>query len=174
MIHVVAIFNIFVGLLLVPYEKAVICQGEQLELTCTTNATFLRWILSLQIEHGTVQTYSRYISLTDVTQQASSWVVNSTSFNVSRVSHQGKPPLVSRLLIDPVTIDLNGTKVNCTEVDTTMNNPDIAMVMASTIINVIGEGCKHKQLNHMLHDNNTHTCSIFYKSGNHLNRVWVR
>ena len=87
-----------------------------------------------------MQTYSRYISSTDESQQASSWVVNSTLLNTTRVSHQGMLPLVSRLLINPVTIGLNGTQVNCTEVhsDTTMSN-----VMASTIINVIGEGCKY-------------------------------
>ena len=50
-------------------------------------------------------------------------------------------PLVSRLLINPVTTDLNETKVNCTEVDTTMNNANVPI--ASTTINVIGQGCKH-------------------------------
>ena len=84
--------------------------------------------------------YSRYISLTDVSQQESSMVVNSTSFNVSRVSHRGMSPLVSTLLINPVTIGLNGTQVNCTEVHSDMSNANIAM--ASTIINVIGEDCK--------------------------------
>ena len=123
-----------------------ICHGEQLELTCTSNATILRWILPLQIEQGRMQTYSRYISSTDESQQASSWVVNSTSFNVSRVSHQGMLPLMSRLLINPVTTDLNETKVNCTEVDTTMNNANATI--ASTTINVIGQGCKHS-LNHI-------------------------
>ena len=74
----------------------------------------------------------------DVSQQESSVVVNSTSFNVSRVSHQEMSPLVSRLLINPVTIGLNGTQVNCTEVHSDMSN-----AMASTIINVIGEDCKY-------------------------------
>ena len=88
--------------------------------------------------------YSRYISSTDMTQQASSWAVNSTSFNVSRVSHQGMSPLISRLLIDRVTIDLNGTKVNCTEpMNTMMTNANVSVAMASATINVIGEGCKH-------------------------------
>ena len=122
-----------------------ICQGEQLELTCTTytNVSFLRWTSLLQNEPGKVRMYSRYISLMDVSQQDTSMVVNSTSFNVSRVSHRGMSPLVSRLLINPVTIGLNGTQVNCTEVysDTTMSNVNIAM--ASTIINVIGEDCKY-------------------------------
>ena len=90
-----------------------------------------------------MQTYSRYISSTDVSQQASSWVVNSTSFNVSRVSHQRMLPLVSRLLINPVTIGLNGTKVNCIEIDTTMNMKNAEVAIVSTTINVKGEGCKY-------------------------------
>ena len=94
---------------MLPSEEAVICQGEQLELICTTytNESFLKWTSLLQNEQGKVQMYSRYISLMDVSQQESSMVVNSTSFNASRVSHQGMSPLVSRLLINPVTIGLN-------------------------------------------------------------------
>ena len=98
--------------------------------------------MPLQDEQGRVQTYSRYISSTDVSQQISSWIVNSTSFNVSRVSRRKMLPLVSRLLINPVTIALNGTKVNCTEA---MNhgNADHDSAITSTMINVIGEGCKN-------------------------------
>ena len=45
--------------------------------------------------------------------------------------------MVSELLIRPVSTSLNGTKVNCTEVHTTVNNPDIAIIMVSTTINII-------------------------------------
>lgn len=129
----------FAGWLLIsPSEEAVVCEGEQLELMCTTNATFLRWISLLQTEQErTIQTYSRYISYADESEQASSFfVTNYTSFNVLRVSHQRRLPLVSRLIINTVTIGLNGTKVNCTEAYT----PSI--MMASTTINIIGENCK--------------------------------
>jgi hypothetical protein len=106
-------------LLLSPSEEAVICEGEELELICTTNATFLQWSWSLQIEQGEVHKYSRYISSTDVSQQMSSVSVNSTLFQISRASHQGRLPLVSRLLVNPMNTLLNGTiKVNCTELGT--------------------------------------------------------
>ena len=121
-----------------PSEEVLICEGEQLELICTTNATFLRWISLLQIEQERpMQTYSRYISYADESEQASSFVVtNYTSFNASRVSHQRRLPLVSRLIINRVTISLNGTKVNCTEAYT----PNV--MMGSATINIIGEYCK--------------------------------
>ena len=129
----------FAGWLLIsPSEEAVICHGEQLELTCTTNATFLRWISLLRTGQESVHTYSRYISSIDATQQASSISINSIFFNVSRVSHQGRMPLVSRLLINPVSFTLNGTKLNCTEVD---GADKISMV--STTVLIIGDSCEH-------------------------------
>ena len=121
-------------LILSPSEEAVICEGEKLELVCTTNATYLQWSWSLQIEQGKMETSSRYISSTDMSQQPSPVVMNSTLFNASRVSHQRQSPLVSRLLIYPMNIGLNRTIiVNCTEVDVTPNE------MASTTINVVGD-----------------------------------
>ena len=44
--------------------------------------------------------------------------VNSTSFMFSRTSTQDSLPLMSRLLISPVTVDLNGTALNCVDVAT--------------------------------------------------------
>ena len=126
-------------LILSPTEEAVICVGENSELICTTNETFLRWSWSLQIEQGKIETYSRYISSTDLSQQANPVVMNSTLFNASRVSHRWRSPLVSRLVIYPMNISLNGTiKVNCTEVDATMNE------MASTTINIVGDAHSSK------------------------------
>ena len=68
-----------------------------------------------------------------MSQQADTVVVDSTSFNVSRVSHQMRPPLVSRLVIYPMNISVNEIiEVNCTEVYATVNE------MASTTINIVG------------------------------------
>ena len=131
------------GLLLSPAEEAVVCEGQQLELICTTNATFLQWSWSWWIEQGKGQMYSRFISSTDVSQQVNSFVMNSISFNTSRASLQGWLPLVSRLLINPMNIHLNGTiKVSCTEIGT--NSFDLEM--ASTTINIVG-ACKYSYCN---------------------------
>ena len=112
------------------------CEGERLELICTTNISILQWISSpLQNEQGRVQTFMRFITSPGVSQQASSLIVNSTSFNVSRVSSHNELPLVSRLGINPVNMGLNGTRVSCTEREM---NYEIT-VMASTTIYVIGD-----------------------------------
>ena len=113
-------------------EAAVLCEGEELELICTTNETFLQWSWSLQIEHGKVLEYSRFITSTDASQQIDSVSVNGTSFNVSRVSHQRRLPLVSRLLVSPVSLKVNAVTIaNCTEVG--------ADGMASITINMVGD-----------------------------------
>ena len=93
-----------------------ICEGEQVELTCSTNVSILGWASSpLQNEQGQMRTFNRFISSVGASQQVSYMTVNSTLFNVSRVSSENDLPLVSRLLIDPVVKSLNGTEVNCTE-----------------------------------------------------------
>ena len=113
-----------------------VCEGEQLELTCSTNVSILGWASSpLQNEQGQVQTFMRFISSVGVSQQVPTMTVNSSFFNVSRVSSDKELPLVSRLVINPVNNGLNGTRVNCTE--RAMNNEDT--VMASTAIYVIGD-----------------------------------
>ena len=78
-----------------------------------------------------------------MSQQTSSWIVNSTSFNISRVSRREMFPLVSRLLINPVSITLNGTKVNCTEAMNHGNADHDSAMTSTTTISVIGEGCKN-------------------------------
>ena len=93
-----------------------ICEGEQVELTCSTNVSILGWASSsLKNEQGQMRTFNRFISSVGASQQESYMTVNSTFFNVSRVSSENELPLVSRLLIDPVVKSLNGTEVNCTE-----------------------------------------------------------
>ena len=132
--------TIFTGLLLTPPEKAVICEGELLELTCLTNTTFLGWKTLLPLEQGRTHSYLRYIFAMDETEQASSYNVNSTSFNASRISSKDELPLVSRIVINPVTTDLNGTEVNCTvQIDDAMNNANFTP--ATTTIYVLGERC---------------------------------
>ena len=127
-----------IGILLSPSGIAVICEGGQLELICTTNATFLQW--TLQREQGEVM-HLRFISSSDHSQLTSVFSVNSTSINISRVSLQGMLPLVSRLFINNVTVGLNGSQVNCKEVGSTMNTTDVEMALIT--IKSLGVDCKH-------------------------------
>jgi hypothetical protein len=114
----------------------VVCEGGELELTCSTNVSILRWTSSpLQNDQGQVVTFRRFIASPDATQQMSTMTVNSTSFNVSRVSGRDELPLISRLVIGSVSVSFNGTRMNCTELS--MNNENTAV--ASTKIDVIDQ-----------------------------------
>ena len=116
-----------------------VCEGEELLLTCSTNVSIILWSTSpLQNEQEQVLTFMRFISSVGPSQQASDMMVNLTFFNVSRVSGRDESPLVSRLVINPVSVGFNGTRVNCTE--QAMNSENTAV--ASTTVYVLGEHCK--------------------------------
>ena len=95
------------------------CSGDQLELTCSLtdpDSNLLEWILTpATIFMDLLRAIDTY-SPSDETA-----VINSTLFiTFSRISARGNLPLVSRLTIDPVTTDLNGIVVYCTDVSSTM------------------------------------------------------
>ena len=114
-----------------------VCNGEQLELICTTNASFLGWMTSIPLDQETTRSYSRYIFAMDETDQESSFgAIDSTLFNASRVSRKDESPLMSRLVIYPVSNGLDGTKVNCTDqIGDAANNT----TASTTIIVILSE-----------------------------------
>ena len=126
--------------MLSPSGEAVVCEGGELSLTCsTTNVSIILWTLSpLHDEQGQVLTFMRFISSVGASNQASDMMVNSTFLNVSRVSDRDELPLLSRLVINDVSVGLSGTQVNCTE--RAVNNENTAV--ASTTVYVLGEHCK--------------------------------
>lgn len=103
-----------------PSGTASVNEGDELELTCTTTGVFLEWCFSLTPEGGTTPTiYKRFLTTSGPSNQTSQLQVNSQiTFTFSRISAQNSLPLVSRLLISPVSKDLNGTGVNCTDLQT--------------------------------------------------------
>ena len=60
----------------------------------------------------------------------SQFTVNSTMFNFSRTSAEGSLPMISKVVIGPVSSSLNGTMMNCIDLGT-------ASSTATTII--VGE-----------------------------------
>lgn len=81
-------------------------------------------------DQSRVQTIESNINLNDSSQQTSTEMVNSTPFNFSRTSTRGVTPLISTLTTVSMSNDLNGTVVECLEVD----GP---MAVESTVILVI-------------------------------------
>ena len=101
-----------------PPQMASVCRGHQLEILCTTPGNFLEWSFLLIPDGGTVaRRYFRSLH-SDLVPATSDLEVNSITFTFSRISAEGSLPVTSRLLINPVNDELNGTLVNCTDVIT--------------------------------------------------------
>jgi hypothetical protein len=107
-----------------PSGIASVCNGDSLELNCTTSGSILEWSFA-----PITFVYKRALSTTN--QPPEPLLIDETRFTFSRLSAANSLPLVSTLLIDPVNMGLNGTEVNCTDVDTSE--------IVTTIITIINE-----------------------------------
>ena len=99
-----------------------VCQaGDEFELTCSTNETYLKWSFMARNRLGRFQEYGpRFIYSEDASQQTADIAVNSTIFTITRTSAQNSSPLISTLVINSVNRSLNGTVMKCEDVETTM------------------------------------------------------
>ena len=128
--------------------KALVCSvGEQLELTCNTTGTFLRWNVTLSEDIAMTDTrpYTRLLAHSSVSTTASPLIIDSTIIHFTRTSSQGSLPLTSTLLIDHVTEGLNGTMVSCMEVST---SHEATSISATVIIHIINPGYGGKSICH--------------------------
>ena len=97
-----------------PSSVVPVCQaGDQLHLTCTSSGTFHRWEFTVFPESMTYPS-------TPVTSAGTSGVsqtltISSSTITFSRLSAQDSSPLISRVVVGPVSSGLNGTVVNCFE-----------------------------------------------------------
>ena len=56
------------------------------------------------------------------------FAVNSTMFNFSRTSAEGSLPMISKVVIGPVSSSLNGTMMNCIDLSTTSSTATTIIV----------------------------------------------
>lgn len=111
-------------LMLSPQGIAHVCEGDQLELTCTTTMnTVLDWIIVIP---GNARNLRRSVSTGSISTEIP---LNSTRLIFSRISEVNADPLISTLLISSVSNDLNGTEVDCMVGGTTL----------STVVNIISD-----------------------------------
>ena len=96
------------------------CNGDQLELTCTTTGEFLQWRFRVIRGNETIATeFTRTIASTvSISEVISQLVVNSIVFDFSRTSARDSLLVISRLVIGPVSSGLNETVINCIDLDT--------------------------------------------------------
>jgi hypothetical protein len=101
-----------------PSGVAPVCPGGQLKLMCTTTITamFLQW--SFDLIRGNEATPTHFTrTITPSSSTMTYLIVNSVTFNFSRMSAQNSLPLMSQLLVGPVIEGLNGIEVNCEDID---------------------------------------------------------
>ena len=98
-----------------PLAVAPVCQaGDELELTCTTSGTVHRWKFSVFPENMTYITVP--VQSFGASGVPTTPLTISTSMIVfSRLSGPNILPLISRMVVSPVSSGLNGTVVNCFE-----------------------------------------------------------
>ena len=96
-----------------PSGVATVCSGHQLELTCSTSGPIHEWSFSFISS-------TRALSSAGPDNRTSYLLVNSiaTTLNFTRLSSEDSLPLISRLLISPVSDGLNGSSVSCTDLTT--------------------------------------------------------
>ena len=93
-----------------PPGIAGVCSGGQLELMCTTTGEFLQWRFSVTSGLNDTLAVTRTIPAAVPAGDAMlQFVVNSTMFNFSRTSAEGSLPMISKVIIGPVSSSLNGT-----------------------------------------------------------------
>ena len=108
--------------------------GDELEVTCNTNRSFLAWNV---IYNNSGEKISRTLSSTIRFPERVE--INSTVFTFSRMSELGRTDLESKLVINPVSQRLNGTKIICKEIG------ESAMIVNTTVY-IIGNTsgmCSH-------------------------------
>ena len=97
---------------------APVCQaGDQLELTCSIAGVFLRWEFTVTVESGSAMTYMPVITSDGPSGIPPPVTANSTTFTFLRLSAQDDSPLISRMIISPVSVGLNGVQVSCEDVE---------------------------------------------------------
>ena len=104
------------------------CPGDQLNLTCLTapNETLLQWSIDIP---GRPAPELKFFSSGSNTASVTPLTVGQTVFQFLRISTS---PLTSLMVIDNVSSDVNGTRVECSYLG--------GRVVSTDIIKVIGNG----------------------------------
>ena len=100
--------------------------GDELEVTCNTNRSFLTWdVIYTIVGDKITRTLSTTIRFPERVE------INSTVFTFSRMSELGHADLESKLVISSVSQSLNGTKIVCKEIGE-------SAMMVNTTVYIVG------------------------------------
>lgn len=97
-----------------PSGVAHVCPGGRLVLICSTNASLMQWSVTVP-RYDTTET--RLLQYSGTAQRTTPIMIGLITFNISRMLDESLTlPLVSTIISNGVTTDVNGTVVICTEV----------------------------------------------------------
>ena len=114
-LYIHAMFCYSGAVTLSPSGVAPVCSGDQLELMCTITGDLLQWSFSVFRGNETTAIDFRR-TITPTSAEMLQLVVDSLVFNFSRISAPDSMPVISTLVISPVSRRINGTVVNCENV----------------------------------------------------------
>ena len=114
-------------------ELLTLCPGVQhMTLMCSTNHIYLEWNV-LTIRPPSLRIHeTRSIPYLDQNIVVSPILINSVNFTFSRVSSPGELPLMSTMIINNVTSNLEGTVIRCTG----LNSSSVSSVVLMTRIHI--------------------------------------
>ena len=119
-----------------PSAVAPVCKAglsdNQFELTCNTSGVAHRWEFTVFPENMTSTVPIQSLGTSGVQSAPLTIGTGTSTFNFSRLSDQNSLPLISRILISPISSGLNGTVVNCFEGGLSSTEP-----VATTTVKVI-------------------------------------
>ena len=115
-----------------PSAVAPVCQvGGELELTCTSSGTIHRWEVTVMMPQTMTYELTPILSIGGMPQLV---MINNSTFTTSKLSGEDSLPLMSRIVVSPVSAALNGTVVNCFEGSSSIES------VATTVIRIIDPG----------------------------------
>ena len=130
-------YNLGEAILMSYTEVTRVCPDEQVNLTCISNGSLiLRWDIDIPLPPNSAK-YDRNVPitgdgmLTPIPHPISNGTVN---FNFFRISEANTHPLISELMIDRVTVELNGTEINCS------TSVPVDEVIMTAVLLVLGPG----------------------------------
>ena len=108
------------------------CPGEQFTLECQSSLQddfILEWNVYIPYRN---KMYPKLYSKNGVRDTATVEIESMVTLNFDRTSESGELPLISQLSINNVSMNLNETRINCTERNYDNNN-----IIIQTVIHII-------------------------------------
>ena len=121
------------------FNTPLVCPEEKLTLECQSslqNDFILGWNVYVPYRN---KAYPKLFSKDGVRDNTTVEIESMVTLSFNRISESGDLPLVSQLSINNVSVNLNETRINCTERDDDDNNNNIILIVIHIINSDFGK-----------------------------------